>query len=159
MTPYSLPSPSIFSRRSRLLSSSPTFPSLASMSLPGCPSLPDILLSDKYLPCVAILNLTELVQIIKSKQIYFTLVAGQGWHNPSPIYSVDNLWCLHENETLYLPLSSYWSSQKDNIMCCKYQLMGLSAMVGEGTEHFSESLEQQRKMFKTVHWGSSLAVQ
>jgi len=36
-------------------------------------------------------------------------------------------------------------------MCCKYQLMGLSAMVGEGTEHFSESLEQQRKMFKTVH--------
>jgi hypothetical protein len=29
--------------------------------------------------------------------------------------------------------------------------MGLSAMVGEGTEYFSESLEQQRKMFKTVH--------
>ena len=44
-------------------------------------------------------------------------------------------------------------------MCCKYQLMGLSAMVGEGTGHFSESLEQQRKMFKTVRRGPSLAVQ
>lgn len=28
--------------------------------------------------------------------------------------------------------------------------MGLSAMVGEGTERVSESLEQQRRMFKTV---------
>ena len=36
-------------------------------------------------------------------------------------------------------------------MCCEYQLMGLSAMVGEDTDHFSESLEQQRKMFKAIH--------